>query len=274
LGKDLMETRALGRSGLTVPVVGMGTWKTFDVRGAAAEANSRAVVDAALATGATFFDSSPMYGEAERVLGKALEGRRDKAIVATKVWASGSREGREQIARALAFYGGRVDLYQIHNLLNWREQLDELERLRDAGKIAAIGATHYQSSAFGELKTVMKTGRVSAIQIPYNPRQREVEREILPLAADLNLGVILMRPFGEGGLFRSAPPAEKLKVLAPFGVTTWAQALLKWGLSEPRCHVAIPATSKPGRMTENAAAGSGPWFGKEERDYVAGLATA
>jgi aryl-alcohol dehydrogenase-like predicted oxidoreductase len=252
----------------------MGTWKTFDVRGAAAEANSRAVIDAALASGATFFDSSPMYGEAERVLGKSLEGRRDKAVVATKVWASSLKEGRAQISAALSFYGGRVDLYQIHNLLNWCEHLEELERLRDAGKVAAIGATHYQAHALEELKTVMKTGRISTIQIPYNPRQREVEREILPLAADLNLGVILMRPFGEGGLFRSAPPVEKLKPLAPFGVTTWAQALLKWGLSDLRCHVAIPATSKPERMAENAAAGEGPWFGKEERDYVAGLAGA
>lgn len=267
-----MDTRALGKSGLTVPVVGMGTWRTFDVRGAAAEANSRAVVDAALAAGANLFDSSPMYGASERVLGKAIGGRRDKAIVATKVWASSLEEGREQIAHALAFYGGRVDLYQIHNLVNWRGHLDALERLRGDGKVAAIGATHYQASAFDELKTVMKTGRISFIQIPYNPRQREVEKEILPLAADLGLGVILMRPFGEGGLFRNPPSPEKLSPLRPFGVTTWAQALLKWGLSDHRCHVAIPATSSPARMTENAAVGSGPWFGEKERDYVAGLA--
>ena len=118
----------------------------------------------------------------------------------------------------------------------------------------------------------MKTGRVSAIQIPYNPVQRKVERVILPLAVELGLGVIVMRPFGEGSLLRSSPPASALTGLAQFGVTTWPQALLKWGLSDPRCHVTIPATSRPERMTENAAAGQPPWFGPAERDYVARLA--
>jgi aryl-alcohol dehydrogenase-like predicted oxidoreductase len=267
-----LETRALGNSGLIVPAVGMGTWQTFDVRGTTAEANARAVTDQALAHGAHFFDSSPMYGEAERVLGGTLAGRRDEAIVATKVWASTLREGREQIRRALGFYGGRVDLYQIHNLLNWREHLDELDRLRDEGTIKAIGVTHYQASAFPELKTVMKTGRVTTVQIPYNPRERTVEREILSLAADRNIGVIVMRPLDQGKLAGAHPSAADLAPLASFGVRTWAQALLKWALSDPRCHVAIPATSKPERMRENAEAGAGPWFGREERDYVLRLA--
>lgn len=268
-----MEKRPLGNSGLEVPVVGMGTWRTFDVRGRAAEANARAVVDHALAAGVTFFDSSPMYGQAERVLGDALAGRRETAIVATKVWARSVREGQDQIARALRFFGGRVDLYQIHNLLSWRDHLPVLEALKAAGQVTAIGATHYSASAFSELAEVMKTGRISAIQIPYNPRQREVERVILPLAADLGLGVVVMRPFGEGSLMRRIPSEAELKPLAAFGVGSWAQALLKWVLSDPRCHVAIPATSKPGRMDENAAAGDPPWFGPDERAYVAQLAT-
>jgi aryl-alcohol dehydrogenase-like predicted oxidoreductase len=136
-----METRALGASGLTVPVVGMGTWSTFNVRGAAAEASARAVVDRAIEGGAHFFDSSPMYGEAERVLGLALHGRRRDAQVATKVWTRSTGEGRQQIARALRLYDDFVDVYQIHNLLNWRAHLNTLEALRSAGKIAAIGAT-------------------------------------------------------------------------------------------------------------------------------------
>ena len=263
-----MERRALGKSGLEVPVVGMGTWKTFDVRGAKAEANAREIVDRALAAGADFFDSSPMYGEAERVLGAALEGRRDKALVATKVWTRSPSEARAQVDAALRFFGGRVDLYQIHNLVSWRENLALLEGLKESGRIAAIGATHYSTSAFDELREVMETGRVTAIQIPYNPLQREVERVILPLAADLGLGVVVMRPFGEGSLMRRLPPESELRPLAPFGVRTWAQALLKWILSDERCHVAIPATSKPERMTENADAGSPPWLGPEERDYV------
>src|SRR4051812_19963522 len=143
-----MERRAFGNAGFDVPAVGMGTWQTFDVRGPAAEANARAIVDAALEAGADLFDSSPMYGEAERVLGLALDGRRDAALVATKVWTSDPAEGREQIDRSLRYFGGRVELFQIHNLVAWREHLPVLERLRDAGHIRAIGATHYTASAF------------------------------------------------------------------------------------------------------------------------------
>src|SRR5438034_8300702 len=111
-----MEHRALGRSGLEVPVVGVGSWRTFDVRGREAEADARARVDEALAVGSNLFDSSPMYGESERVIGACLEGRRDRALVATKVWTSSAEDGRRQTARALGLFGGRVELYQIHNL--------------------------------------------------------------------------------------------------------------------------------------------------------------
>src|SRR5947209_18532255 len=116
-----MEKRMLGRTGLQVPVIGMGTWRTFDMRGEVAKKNARAVVDAALATGANFFDSSPMYGEAERVLGKALQGRRDQALVATKVWTATLHEGQRQVAFARNAFGEFIDLYQVRNLINWRE---------------------------------------------------------------------------------------------------------------------------------------------------------
>lgn len=257
-----------------MPVVGMGTWRTFDVRGEAAEANARAVVDAALEAGADFFDSSPMYGEAERVLGRALEGRRGEVLVATKVWTESVAEGERQAARSLGFFGDRIDLYQVHNLVNWRAHLDMIERLRDEGKVRAIGATHYSPTAFAELRRVMESGRIDAIQIPYNPWEREVERDILPLAEELGLGVVVMRPFGEGGLLRRSPAPDALAPLEPFGIRTWAQALLKWILSDPRCHVAIPATSNPAHMRENARAGEGPWLTDEARRLVARLAAA
>ena len=226
--------------------------------------NARGIVDMALDKEANFFDTSPMYGAAEHVLGEALRGRRDKAQIATKVWATTRSEGQAQIKRALSFFDNYIDLYQIHNLVNWIEHLPLLEQLRDAGKIGAIGATHYSSSAFGELRRVMRTGRITAIQIPYNPIQREVEREILPLAAELGLGVVVMRPFAEGGLMSRIPSQTDLMPLKEFGVTTWAQALLKWVLSDFRCHIAIPATSRPERIAENAAAGGPPWFGAKE----------
>jgi aryl-alcohol dehydrogenase-like predicted oxidoreductase len=268
-----VEYRQLGGTGPRVPAVGMGTWATFDVRGRAQEAERRGVVDAALERGASFFDSSPMYGQAERVLGLALEGRREQATVATKVWARSVEEGRAQIDQALRFFEGRVELYQIHNLVAWRGHLPVLEELRDGGAVGAIGATHYSRSAFDELADVMRTGRIGAVQIPYNPIENEVEREILPLAEELGIGVVVMRPLGQGSLMRHPPGESELAPLREFGVSTWAQALLKWILSDRRCHVAIPATRSPDHMAEDAAAGGPPWLGPEERDLVSRLAT-
>lgn len=265
-----VELRVLGPDGPAVPVVGLGTWQRLE---SAARAGAAAtVVDAALDEGVRVFDSSPMYGQAERLLAEALAGRRDEAFVATKVWTPSPTEGERQLARAAGWFGGRVDLMQIHNLVAWPDHLAMLERARDAGTVGLIGATHWSAGAFAELAEVMRTGRVDAIQIPYNPLETEVDREILPLAADLGVGVVVMRPFGEGTLLRSDPGPAALEALAPFGVGTWPQALLKWILSDERCHVAIPATSRPARVAENAAAGRPPWFGPEERRLVTRLA--
>jgi aryl-alcohol dehydrogenase-like predicted oxidoreductase len=263
-----MEHRALGRGGPEIPVVGLGTWQTLDVSGAA-EAQAHEVVRAALDAGSTFVDTSPMYGESERVLGEALGERRGEAFVADKIWTSG--DGRGQAERALGWYG-RVDLYQVHNLVNTRAHLDLLDRLRDDGRVGLLGATHYSAGAFGELAGVMRSGRIEAIQIPYNPHERDVEREILPLAAELGLGVVVMRPLGGGGLARREPPPQELAPLRDFGIETWPQALLKWVLSDERCTVAIPATSRPERVGANAAAGEPPWLGPDERALVARLA--
>ena len=267
-----MELRRLGSSGLTVPVVGLGTWRTFDVRGSE-EASRHAIVREALDARASFIDTSPMYGEAQRILAEALGDRRDEALVATKIWTSSPGEARRQADRALRLYHGRVDLYQVHNLVAWPDHVAFLEGLRDEGRVGAIGATHYSPRAFEELAVVMRTGRVSAVQVPYNPAERDVERTILPLATDLDIGIVVMRPFAEGALMRHPPPGADLAPLHPFGVTTWAQALLKWILSDPRCHVAIPATSRRGRMAENAAGADPPWFGSEERALVTRLAS-
>ncbi len=267
-----MEQRKLGRSGLEVPVVGMGTWKTFDVKAPGDEARCRQVVDVALETGTTLFDSSPMYGEAEGVLGGTLHGRRDRALVATKVWTPDDLEAERQIGRALGFFGGRVDLYQVHNLVAWQKRLSTLEALRDEGKTRAIGVTHYRHDAFDDMADIMRSGRISSIQVPYNAVNREVEKRIVPLAAELGIGVLIMRPLGEGSLARTSPPAEALRPLEPFGVRTWAQALLKWLVSDPRVTTVIPATRNPEHGRANASAGDPPWLGPEERAYVARLA--
>jgi len=252
-----MEMRELGAGGPRVPVVGMGTWQTLDVRG-----NRDDIVHAALDAGSTFLDTSPMYGEAPRVLAHGLESRRDEAFVADKLWTPDDAEAERQAERALNWFG-RVDLYQVHNLVGTPARLSLLERLKNEGKVGVIGATHYQASAFDELAKVMRSGRIQAIQIPYNPLQREVERQILPLAEELGLGVVVMRPFAEGALLRRQTEFEGL---------AWPQVLLKWVLSDPRITVAIPATSKPERVHENAAAGDGAWFDDDQRAHVARLA--
>jgi aryl-alcohol dehydrogenase-like predicted oxidoreductase len=264
-----MEIRRLGASGLDVPLIGMGTWQTFDVRDAA---TVRPITDAVLAGGARFFDSSPMYGAAEHVLAETLGTRRKDAVIATKVWARSGREGREQIDRALGWYGGTVDLYQIHNLEAWTTHLPYLEELRDAGRIRAIGITHYSASAFDRMAEIIETGRVTAIQVPYNPRERDVERHLLPLAAARGIGVIVMRPLGQGGLARTSPPARELAFLAEHGLTTWAQALLNWGVSDPRVTVSIPATRDVAHARDNCVVGTARRFDPDVRDRVASLA--
>ena len=267
-----VEERQLGKQGPAVPAVGLGTWQRLEA--AARRGEAEAVVAATLDHGLRVFDSSPMYGQAEQLLASALGGRRREAFVATKVWTPSPAEGAAHLERVLEWFGGRIDLMQIHNLVAWREHLPMLEAARDAGSVGLIGATHWSAGAFGELAAVMRSGRIEAIQVPYNPAETEVTREILPLAEDLGFGVLVMRPFGEGGLLRADPGPDALGPLAPFGVTTWPQALLKWVLSDPRCHVAIPATSQPARVAENAAAASPPWFGPDERRLVTRLAGA
>jgi len=172
----------------------------------------------------------------------------------------------------LRFFGGRVDVYQVHNLVAAPRRIAQLADVQARGLVGVVGLTHYTPSAYPDMRRLMADPRVGAIQVPYNPGERDVEAEILPAAADLGVGVIVMRPFGQGRLARREVARGALKGLRPFGVTSWPQALLKWILSDPRCHVVIPATSSAAHMRENARAGSPPWFGPDERAYVARVA--
>jgi diketogulonate reductase-like aldo/keto reductase len=258
-----MEARRLG------PVVGLGTWNTFggDTRLA------REIVDAVFEVGGRLVDSSPMYGGAEASLASALDRRREDAIVATKIWSRSVDDGQAHFQRQLEWYG-RVEVEQVHNLVSWREHLPWLERERAEGRIDRLGVTHYDASAFGELETALRTGRFQTVQLPLNPFERECEERLLPLAAELGVAVIVMRPLAEGALLQRAPAPEQLEPLRDFGVASWPQALLKWALSDERVDVAIPATRRPQHARENAAAGEPPWLGAQERHLVERLAGA
>jgi diketogulonate reductase-like aldo/keto reductase len=258
-----VEERRLG------PVVGLGTWNTFGGDAALA----REVVGAAVEAGCRVVDTSPMYGGAEASLAAALEGRRDEVDVATKIWTDSVEEGKAQFMAQLRRYG-RVEIEQVHNLVAWERQLPWLEEERAAGRVGRLGVTHYDASAFGELARALRTGRFETVQLPYNPAERECEPELLPLAAELGVAVIVMRPLGGGSgrLLGREPSPRELEPLRDFGVETWPQALLKWALSDERVDLVIPATRQPERAGENAAAGSPPWLGPEERKLVERLA--
>jgi len=276
----VIETRRLG------PVVGLGTFGTFDGDADAAAA----VVGAALGAGTTVFDSSPMYGGAEVSLGSALTGRREGTAIATKIWTPDVAEGRRQYEAQIRAFG-RVEIQQVHNLVAWREHLEWLEVEKAAGRVDRLGVTHYGAEALPELEEALRTGRFDTVQVPLNPLERACEERLLPLAEKLGVAVIAMRPLGGAaparfgavrrGLrhgtarLRAIRPSEReMAPLLPFGVETWAQALLKWALSDPRVDLVIPATSRPARAVENAAAGSPPWFGPEERRHIERLARA
>jgi aryl-alcohol dehydrogenase-like predicted oxidoreductase len=257
-----MDRRHLGSTSIEVPAIGMGTWRTFDVG-----EDRRPLVALALTSGIDLFDSSPMYGLAETTLARALEGARERVLVATKIWAAGAEEGKEQADHALRLFG-HVDVYQVHNLLNVPAQLPLLERLKSEGKVRAVGATHYQESAFRELAALMRSKRLDMVQIPYNPLRRSAERELLPLAESMGLGVLVMSPLQQGILDRHPSPAQ----LAELGVSTWAQAILKWVAGDPRVSTVLTATQQEEHVRQNARAGDPPFFSPAQRALVVRIA--
>lgn len=254
-------TRPIPSSGEAIPAVGLGTWRTFDVGPAPAErAPLKTVLQRFVELGGRVIDSSPMYGTAESVAGDlaAELAVTDKLFFATKVWTSGREAGVAQTEQSFRrFRTKRLDLLQIHNLLDWKTQLRTLRDFKQTGRIRYVGVTHYTASAYDELERVLRSEPLDFLQVNYSVGEREAERRILPLAAERGIAVLVNRPFSEGSLFQRVRGKALPAWASEIGCESWAQLLLKWVLANPAATCVIPATSRPEHLVDNMKAGVG-----------------
>jgi diketogulonate reductase-like aldo/keto reductase len=257
-----MLTRPIPSSGTPLPVIGCGTWRGFDVGSTAADrARLRGVLQALFDAGGSVVDSSPMYGAAEGVVGDLLSemGAHDRAFVATKVWTSGEAAGIAQMRRSLQLLRRpRLELMQIHNLVDWRTQLATLRAWKAEGLIGHLGITHYTTSAHEALEAVMRAETLDFVQLNYSIDDRAAADRLLPLAAERGIAVLVNRPLGGGGLARSGDRRKLPGWARELGCGSWNQALLKFVLAHPAVTCVIPGTGNPEHMRDNLAAGQGP----------------
>jgi diketogulonate reductase-like aldo/keto reductase len=251
-----MLTRPVPSSGEPLPVIGLGTWQTFDrpVNGSLVE-----TVRALHAAGGTLVDSSPMYGRAERTIGEAAEraGLNGDLFIATKVWTRGEQEGIRQMNESFRLLRRDVvDLIQVHNLVDWRVHLATLRRWKNEGRVRYIGVTHYTASAHAELEAAIRAAPIDFVQVNYSPLERHAERSLLRAAADHGVAVIINRPFAEGVALRRLLDAPLPQTVASWA-SSWPEAFLKFIIARPEVTCVIPATSNPAHMAANARAGEG-----------------
>ena len=256
-----MHQRKIPSSGEMLPVVGVGTWRTFDVGAQpAGRAPLADVLRLLFDAGGSVIDTSPMYGSAEAVVGDLLTAAdaRARAFIATKVWTTGRDNGIAQMRSSLRLLKtDRIDLMQIHNLVDWRAHLPTLRAWKAEGRIRYLGITHYTQSAHDELESVMRAEKWDFVQINYALDDRAVERTLLPLAAERGIAVIVNQPFGGGGLLRKLLSRKLPDWAGEIGATSWAQLLLKFVLANPAITCVIPGTGKPEHMADNLQAGFG-----------------
>jgi diketogulonate reductase-like aldo/keto reductase len=256
-------------TGERIPVIGLGTSITFDAAPGRARAALAPVLQAFFDGGGTLIDSSPMYGAAEEVVGELLPvTRHDRVFAATKVWTDGKQAGIEQMERSRRLWGVPLDLVQIHNLRDWRVHLRTLRDWKAAGRIRYVGITTSHGRMHDELERALRSEPFDFVQLSYNLEDREVERRLLPLAAERGIAVLVNRPLQLGGLFGKV----KSRALPPWapelGVASWAQFFLKFVVSHPAVTCAIPATSKVEHMSDDMAAGRGRLPDATERERM------
>jgi diketogulonate reductase-like aldo/keto reductase len=269
-----MHTRPIPSSGEPLPVIGLGTYINFDVApGSADYQRLPDVLRALFAASGSVVDSSPMYRRAEQTTGELLEAMtpRPRAFLATKVWTQGRDAGIAQMEQSFKLLRTtRLDLMQIHNLVDWRTHLPTLRRWKADGRLRYVGVTHYTSSAYGEVEAMLKTEPLDFLQINYALDDRAVEQRLLPLARDRGVAVIVNMPFGGGGLLRRLRDRPLPGWAAEAGAVSWAQLALRFVLAHPAVTCVIPGTGNPRYMAENAAAGAArPLTDGERRDLVA-----
>jgi diketogulonate reductase-like aldo/keto reductase len=271
-------TRPIPSSGETLPAIGLGTWRTFDVGPSPAErAPLREVLARFVALGGRVIDSSPMYGAAEAVAADlaAELGLHASLFVATKVWTTGREAGIAQMERSLRqLRVERLDLMQVHNLVDWRTHLRTLREWKQAGRIRYVGITHYTAGAYGELEQVLRSEPLDFVQVNYSLAERDAERRLLPLAQERGIAVLVNRPFAEGGIFQRVRGQALPPWAADIGAQSWAQFFLKWILAHPAVTCVIPATSRPQHLEDNMKAGLGPLPDPATRERMASLVTA
>ncbi len=253
--------RPIPSGGEQLPVIGMGTSRTFDVgEDAASRSPLAAVLEEFLAGGGRLIDSSPMYGRAEQVTGDLLRDARatSRVFTATKVWTEGREAGIAQMNQSLARFGvERLDLMQVHNLKDWRTQLATMREWKAAGKIRYLGITTSVASQYDEFEAVMRAEALDFVQLNYSIGEREAEATLLPLARERGIATLINRPFMRGQLFRRITGRPLPSYAADIGCASWAQLFLKWIIAHPAVTCVIPASAKAHHMQDNMAAGFG-----------------
>jgi diketogulonate reductase-like aldo/keto reductase len=255
-----MIDRPIPASGERLPAIGLGTYSVFDIDSTPAEISTRReIVDLLLGEGGSVIDTSPMYNRSERVIGDIIRAGapREAAFLATKVWIDGRDAGAAQMARSAELMNTDViDLMQVHNLRDTDAHMKTIREWQDDGRIRYNGLTHYRASALEALEAAMKQHRPQFIQINYSLGEREADRRLLPLAADMGIAVLINRPYQAGALFRAVRGRELPDWASEFAAS-WGQFFLKFIISHPAVTCVIPATSKPGHMQDNLEAGFG-----------------
>jgi diketogulonate reductase-like aldo/keto reductase len=272
---QIMATRKIPSTGELMPVIGLGTWQSFDVGAdAAARAPLAAVMREFVALGGKLIDSSPMYGQSEEVAGDLIAalGLRDQLFVATKVWTSGKVAGAAQMEDSMKKLRVKpIELMQVHNLLDVETHLRTLVEWKRAGRVRYIGVTHYTPSAYAAVAKVITAHQVDFLQINYSVGEREAEQRLLPLARERGIAVIINRPFAGGELFRRLRAAPLPAWAAEIDCTSWAQLMLKFVISHPAVTCAIPATARVEHLRDNMGAGRGRMPDEKMRARIAGV---